>query len=301
MPRNPTGDCPGDLRALARIRRCGTAKVGLGRSGLTERAVHDRLVVALAANTRRRWMSAVKAPTGHRFKLAPQLGSTIRYSRARTLPKSHLACASALRPRAGLSQFARTTCAPSRHTRMGTTTLRVPELHGLATPVRRITGAPAVSLALSTPGRSHRELLPYLVRRLLENGANSSFVHQIGDTRVPLERLVSDPVAALEAAEYAPHPSIPRPRALYGERANSMGVDVTDQPTLTRIARLVDARRLADSRLSPRARVITAEARCAINRRITISWKNVPDYQGKLAATVSKIFILLCANLNRNA
>ena len=94
------------------------------------------------------------------------------------------------------------------------------------------------------PVGSHRDLLPYLVRRLLENGANSSFVHQIGDSRVPLERLVANPVATVTQEQFAPHPSIPRPRALFGGRINAAGVDLSDESTLARIEEAVDASRL---------------------------------------------------------
>jgi RHH-type proline utilization regulon transcriptional repressor/proline dehydrogenase/delta 1-pyrroline-5-carboxylate dehydrogenase len=76
------------------------------------------------------------------------------------------------------------------------------------------------------PVGGHEELLPYLVRRLLENGANTSFVHALLDERVPLEEAVSDPVAAVRAHP-GPHPRIPLPRDLYGDRLNSMGVDLS--------------------------------------------------------------------------
>ena len=72
------------------------------------------------------------------------------------------------------------------------------------------------------------DLLPYLVRRLLENGANTSFVHQIADPDVPLEALVADPLAALPEP-YAPDPRIPLPRDLYPDRLNSLGLDLSDQ------------------------------------------------------------------------
>src|SRR5262249_47054087 len=67
------------------------------------------------------------------------------------------------------------------------------------------------------------DLLPYLVRRLLENGANTSFVHQIADPGVPLDALVADPLDA--PAE--PDPRIPSPRELYPDRKNSLGVDLS--------------------------------------------------------------------------
>jgi RHH-type proline utilization regulon transcriptional repressor/proline dehydrogenase/delta 1-pyrroline-5-carboxylate dehydrogenase len=78
------------------------------------------------------------------------------------------------------------------------------------------------------PVGGHEDLLPYLVRRLLENGANTSFVHALLDERVPAEDVVVDPITAVEAAGGGPHPQIPLPRDIYGdERKNSEGVDLS--------------------------------------------------------------------------
>jgi RHH-type proline utilization regulon transcriptional repressor/proline dehydrogenase/delta 1-pyrroline-5-carboxylate dehydrogenase len=84
------------------------------------------------------------------------------------------------------------------------------------------------------------DLLPYLVRRLLENGANTSFVHQIADPDVPVEALVADPVAALPEP-YLPDPRIPLPRDLYPDRKNSLGLDLADQQVLQRLSRRTNA------------------------------------------------------------
>lgn len=65
------------------------------------------------------------------------------------------------------------------------------------------------------PVGAHRDLLAYLVRRLLENGANSSFVNRFMDERTPVERLVEDPVARILSLSSIPNPKIPLPRALY--------------------------------------------------------------------------------------
>ncbi len=83
-------------------------------------------------------------------------------------------------------------------------------------------------LRVYAPVGSHEDLLPYLVRRLLENGANTSFVHALLDEKTPVEKVVSDPIAAVEAAGGAPHPRIPLPVDLYGpSRKNSMGLDLS--------------------------------------------------------------------------
>jgi RHH-type proline utilization regulon transcriptional repressor/proline dehydrogenase/delta 1-pyrroline-5-carboxylate dehydrogenase len=89
------------------------------------------------------------------------------------------------------------------------------------------------------PVGTHETLLAYLVRRLLENGANTSFVNQIADPDFPVDRLLADPVAAAEALQPlgAPHPGIVLPRALFGgERANSMGFDLSNEQRLAALA-----------------------------------------------------------------
>ncbi len=89
-----------------------------------------------------------------------------------------------------------------------------------------------VTCRIYAPVGNHNELLPYLVRRLLENGANTSFVHQIADPNVPLEALIADPIAALPEP-YTPDPHIPLPRNLYPDRLNSLGLDLSRQSVLT--------------------------------------------------------------------
>ncbi|SFX76736.1 bifunctional proline dehydrogenase/L-glutamate gamma-semialdehyde dehydrogenase PutA [Marinospirillum alkaliphilum] len=77
------------------------------------------------------------------------------------------------------------------------------------------------------PVGAHKDLLPYLVRRLLENGANSSFVHQLVDERVPVERLCVHPLQQLEGKKTFANPAIPLPLAIYGpQRINSRGVNL---------------------------------------------------------------------------
>ncbi len=76
------------------------------------------------------------------------------------------------------------------------------------------------------PVGNHKDLLPYLVRRLLENGANTSFVNRIVDEKLPPEAVVSDPIAQIEALSEIPHPRIPPPIAMFGEqRRNSSGIN----------------------------------------------------------------------------
>jgi RHH-type proline utilization regulon transcriptional repressor/proline dehydrogenase/delta 1-pyrroline-5-carboxylate dehydrogenase len=90
------------------------------------------------------------------------------------------------------------------------------------------------------PVGGHRDLLAYLVRRLLENGANSSFVHQLADERLSDEDLIADPVAKIAAVGGTRHPAIPLPRDLFApERPNSAGIDLQDREELARVAKAV--------------------------------------------------------------
>ena len=93
----------------------------------------------------------------------------------------------------------------------------------------------AFACRIYAPVGSFTDLLPYLVRRLLENGANTSFVHQIADPAVPLEALVADPLEALPQP-YSPDPRIPLPRELYPDRLNSLGLDLAREDVLHSLA-----------------------------------------------------------------
>ena len=80
-----------------------------------------------------------------------------------------------------------------------------------------------LSCRVYAPVGSHRELLPYLVRRLLENGANTSFVNRIVDAREPVDKVIADPVAQLRSLKQIPNPHIALPLRLYGAaRRNSL-------------------------------------------------------------------------------
>ncbi|MDD5324129.1 MAG: L-glutamate gamma-semialdehyde dehydrogenase [Polaromonas sp.] len=96
-------------------------------------------------------------------------------------------------------------------------------LHGMGEGVfREVLKNPQVSCRVYAPVGAHRDLLAYLVRRLLENGANSSFVHQLADESVGIGELLASPL------RLQTEPSLPLPPALYGPgRANSLGLDLT--------------------------------------------------------------------------
>ncbi len=93
------------------------------------------------------------------------------------------------------------------------------------------------------PVGMHETLLAYLVRRLLENGANSSFVNRINDPAVPVDELVRDPVAEARALSPVgrPHDGIAQPRHLFGaSRPNSAGLDLSDEASLATLAAALD-------------------------------------------------------------
>ncbi|NDP43098.1 MAG: trifunctional transcriptional regulator/proline dehydrogenase/L-glutamate gamma-semialdehyde dehydrogenase, partial [Aromatoleum sp.] len=119
-------------------------------------------------------------------------------------------------------------------------------LHGMGEPLyEEVVGAVAAGrldrpCRIYAPVGTHETLLAYLVRRLLENGSNSSFVNQIADPAVSIDDLIADPVVLAERITPvgAPHARIPLPRALFGsERSNSAGMDLTDEHVLASLAR----------------------------------------------------------------
>jgi RHH-type transcriptional regulator, proline utilization regulon repressor / proline dehydrogenase / delta 1-pyrroline-5-carboxylate dehydrogenase len=111
-------------------------------------------------------------------------------------------------------------------------------LHGMGEPLyRQVVGAAHLNrpCRIYAPVGSHETLLAYLVRRLLENGANTSFVNRIADASVPIEALLEDPVEAANALRPigAPHPMITLPRDLFASaRANSSGLDLSNESRL---------------------------------------------------------------------
>ncbi|MDS1141304.1 trifunctional transcriptional regulator/proline dehydrogenase/L-glutamate gamma-semialdehyde dehydrogenase [Pusillimonas sp. SM2304] len=116
-------------------------------------------------------------------------------------------------------------------------------LHGMGEPLYELVTGPVAQGKLNRPCRiyapvgTHETLLAYLVRRLLENGANTSFVNQIGDESISIDALIADPVAAAERIHPlgAPHDKIPLPRDLYRQadgRLNSAGLDLSNEQRL---------------------------------------------------------------------
>lgn len=115
------------------------------------------------------------------------------------------------------------------------------EAGGLQRPVR-----------VYAPVGNHQTLLAYLVRRLLENGANTSFVNRIMDERLSISTLLDDPAYRAAADEGLPHPQVPLPPALHADRRNSRGQDLASDRVRQGFLAALAASRQAGLRAEPR-------------------------------------------------
>jgi RHH-type proline utilization regulon transcriptional repressor/proline dehydrogenase/delta 1-pyrroline-5-carboxylate dehydrogenase len=144
---------------------------------------------------------------------------------------SYLACAQALLAHADVvyPQFAThnagTLAAIVQMARKAGAPFELQRLHGMGTGIyREVMKDPAIAVRVYAPVGEHRDLLAYLVRRLLENGANSSFVHQLADDEVDIAQLLASPLVPVSGS------GLPLPRDLYGAaRANARGADLTNR------------------------------------------------------------------------
>jgi RHH-type transcriptional regulator, proline utilization regulon repressor / proline dehydrogenase / delta 1-pyrroline-5-carboxylate dehydrogenase len=146
------------------------------------------------------------------------------------------------------------------------------------------------------PVGGHRDLLAYLVRRLLENGANSSFVHQLADEEVSDDILLACPIEKVKAVGGRRHLSIPLPVDLFGERRNSEGIDLQDQAIL---ADTIKALRVFAASREANAAGITQrreDAKGAVDRAVRVfpAWSSVGVDQR--AEAIERLADLLEAN-----
>jgi RHH-type proline utilization regulon transcriptional repressor/proline dehydrogenase/delta 1-pyrroline-5-carboxylate dehydrogenase len=214
------------------------------------------------------------------------------FTRKSSTDVSYLACAKALlaRPDAFYPQFA----THNAHTLAAVLTLagdrrdfEFQRLHGMGEALYdEVVGPERMGLAcrVYAPVGGHEELLAYLVRRLLENGANTSFVNRLFDEREPVAHIVADPVEETAALGRIPHPAIPRPPELYGaRRRNAAGLDLTDLEELVPLKRALAAA-AQPARLGA-GRTVTSPA----NRSVVvgeIGEANAADVDSALAALV---------------
>ena len=146
------------------------------------------------------------------------------------------------------------------------------------------------------PVGAHRDLLAYLVRRLLENGANSSFVNRFLDDKVDVVKLVRDPLTVVADYAAAPHPRIPLPADLYGgDRANSRGLDLGDRQAVDALLRSASA--YDDVLVEANTADVDGEVGRA--RAAFAGWEKTPA--GARRACLDRIADLLEANLARFA
>jgi len=109
-----------------------------------------------------------------------------------------------------------------------------------------------VACRIYAPVGGHEDLLAYLVRRLLENGANSSFVNRIADDALPIEAMIQDPADVARETACAPHEKIPAPTDLFGsDRRNSAGLDLSDPVVLAALKPAMDAADHGEWRAGP--------------------------------------------------
>jgi len=136
-------------------------------------------------------------------------------------------------------------------------------LHGMGEGLyERLVREEGYHCRIYAPVGGHRDLLAYLVRRLLENGANSSFVHQLADEHLSEAELLADPAEKIAAVGGARHPSIPLPVDLFGAWRNSGGIDLQERGTLRDTAAAID---ITPTTLTV-ADASAADAKAAIDR-----------------------------------
>lgn len=179
---------------------------------------------------------------------------------------SYLACARALIGHADViypqfaSHNAATLAAIGQMARASGARFEFQRLHGMGEGVYRelLAAQPGVPLRVYAPVGEHRDLLAYLVRRLLENGANSSFVHQLADDNVSPEQLLASPLQRLDTR------SLPLPRDLYGAaRANSTGADLACAEDRAPLERAIADARIGSVAEATSQRIDAAMARLA--------------------------------------
>ncbi|MBB3034012.1 bifunctional proline dehydrogenase/L-glutamate gamma-semialdehyde dehydrogenase PutA [Alteriqipengyuania lutimaris] len=135
------------------------------------------------------------------------------------------------------------TIAAIKHRAAADTKFEFQRLHGMGeelyAALAKAEGNDKTPVRIYAPVGGHKDLLAYLVRRLLENGANSSFVNRMADSNLSAEELAGDPVAELAAMEPKRNPAIPLPKDIFPGRRNSAGIDLADplvrQPLLKRL------------------------------------------------------------------
>jgi RHH-type transcriptional regulator, proline utilization regulon repressor / proline dehydrogenase / delta 1-pyrroline-5-carboxylate dehydrogenase len=166
-------------------------------------------------------------------------------------------------------------------------------LHGMGEALYADLGKDRPDIAHRTyaPVGSHRDLLAYLVRRLLENGANSSFVALAADETVPVKTLLRRPADVIGTAEAARHPSIPLPRDLYRpQRQNSRGIEFGERAALGTLTSAIAAEKLPGPESVGSATPDAANAAIAAAREGFRSWsRTAAETRAKILQRVADL------------
>ncbi len=232
------------------------------------------------------WTAALAARTGHRvpvrlvkgaywdteIKLAQIAGHSDYpvFTRKAATDVSWLACARQMLEQPMLRPAFATHNAHSLATILETakSDFEMQRLHGMGEALYNSVVGPASPVRVYAPVGTHEDLLAYLVRRLLENGANTSFVHRLVDPAVAEEAIIADPLSRLRETGLTPNPRIPLPRALYPDRINSSGFDLGDRAATP--ALLAAVRQHAAHRHAIRGAGPTRDIRCPADRRVLV-------------------------------
>ncbi|MBR9885881.1 MAG: bifunctional proline dehydrogenase/L-glutamate gamma-semialdehyde dehydrogenase PutA, partial [Oceanospirillales bacterium] len=167
-------------------------------------------------------------------------------------------------------------------------------LHGMGDALYdQVLDSAGVTVRIYAPVGNHKDLLPYLVRRLLENGANSSFVHRLVDQRCPISDLVQHPWQVLHSRDTLHNPNIPLPSAIYGaERVASKGPNILIesqwQPFSEKVGECLEQCWQADPIIDGRALpglALHSDVRSPANRDMLVGQVTYADH----AQTVSAI------------
>ena len=129
-------------------------------------------------------------------------------------------------------------------------TFEMQRLHGMGEALYAGVVGSDCPVRVYAPVGTHEDLLAYLVRRLLENGANTSFVHRLVDPAISEEAVTADPVARLRAVGASSNPHLPLPQDLYPDRRNSAGLDLGDRALAPAIVEAIRLKGGADFSVS---------------------------------------------------
>ena len=229
------------------------------------RYVIDWLIALARASRRRLMVRLVKGAYWDSEIKRAQVDGVADYpvfTRKAHTDVSYLACARAMlaAPDALYPQFASHNAytIAALHAMAGQAEFEFQGLHGMGESVYdQVIADPAIGrpCRIYAPVGPHETLLAYLVRRLLENGANTSFVNQVVDPAVGIAELVVDPVAQATVSRGRSHPRIPRPPELFAGRRNSAGFDLADDVQVHALAQ-----RVRDDRSTHTAEPLLAKA-----------------------------------------